>query len=130
MNLDVTDIQKSFHRSYLGGVFPKFYELFLQSHPDVKRVFVHTDLKTQHELLRHGIQLSLHFDSGQPIAQQGLTRIRQTHSAAKMNIPKHLYAYWKASFLQAVELTDPQFTPQLRREWDRVLQKAIDFIST
>ncbi|MDH5290872.1 MAG: hypothetical protein OEY41_12825 [Acidimicrobiia bacterium] len=39
------------------------------------------------------------------------------------------YKHWKASFVLAVAATDPDDARVLRRQWDAVLQHAIDFIA-
>lgn len=130
MQHNVTAVRESFRRSILSDVFGKFYDIFLNSHSDIKRMFLHTDLKSQKELLKHGIQLAILFADGNPVATQGLSRIKQTHGKGKMAIPPQMYRLWKSSFLTAIEQTDPQFSPQVRQEWDRVLQKTIDYIAS
>ena len=130
MKAEVARVRESFSRSILNDVMGKFYEIFLVSHPDIKPMFVRTDLKTQKELLKHGIHLAIMYSDDNPVGVNGLSRIRDTHSKAKMNIPTHLYSYWKASFLKAIAQCDPQFTEQTRKDWDIVLQKAISHLTS
>lgn len=124
-----SQVRDSFGRATMDGtLIDKFYEIFLESHPDIKPRFANTDFTMQKKLLRHGINLALMFADGQALGRDGIARIRQSHSKEKLNIPPALYKYWLDSFIKAVSLCDRKFTPQLEKEWRQVLQKTIDFI--
>ncbi len=125
----VEAVRMSFGRcTSSADVISVFYDLFLASNPDIKPRFVRTDFTAQKGLLRQGINLAILHAAGMASGTAGLTRIRDSHSRAKLDIPPALYKHWKASFLSAVAATDPQTSPALQRQWDSVLQHAIDFI--
>lgn len=125
----VEAVRRSFGRCTTNAdVISVFYDLFLASNPDIKPRFTRTDFTAQKGLLRQGINLAILDAAGMASGTAGLTRIRDSHSHAKLDIPPALYKHWKASFLSAVAATDPQTSPELQRQWDTVLQHAIDFI--
>ena len=122
-------VKLSFARCIIkGDVVGRFYEIFLDSHPDIKPRFAKTDFDSQKQLLRQSVNLAIMFANDHPVAINGINRIRQSHSQSGMNIPPDLYHYWKKSFIQAATEFDPEFSDKLNRQWDSVLQKTIDFI--
>ena len=130
MSETIVHVRESYRRCISSGIIATFYEIFLASDPSIKPMFAKTDFKAQHELLKAGIHLAILFADDQPVGINALKRLRETHGSGKMNIPRKLYANWKASFLQAIEKTDPEFSPQVRRAWDSVLQKTIDYMTS
>ncbi len=126
---DFEIVAQSFVRCMIkGDVIGRFYEIFLDSHPDIKHRFANTDFDSQKHLLRQGINLAIMFASGNPVGQNGIKRIRKSHRKSGLNITPDLYPYWKNSFLQATSEFDPEFSDELKRQWDSVLQKSIDYI--
>ena len=101
---------------------------FLQSNPEVKLKFVHTDLNKQIQILQHSINYVIMFARGEKIAQSAIGRIRKSHARSGMNITPALYAHWKESFLQALSEVDPEYDSKHIAAWSSVLQKAIDYI--
>lgn len=128
--IDSEKVAQSFGRCvFKGDVIERFYDLFIDSHPDIKHRFLETDFASQKNLLRQGIGLAIMFASGNPVGENGINRIRKSHSASGLNIPPYLYPYWKKSFLQAVSEFDAEFSEELKGQWDGVLQRTIDFIA-
>ncbi len=64
---------------------------FLESHPDIKPRFAHTDFDAQKHLLRQSINLAMLFANENPVGKKGINRIRQSHSQSGLNIPPELY---------------------------------------
>ncbi len=128
--IDLEKIKQSFARCILkGDVIERFYGLLLDSHPDIKPRFANTDFDSQKQLLRQGINLAIMFASDDPMGKNGIKRIRESHSkSGGLNVPPDLYPYWKKSFIQAISEFDPEFSDELRKQWDWVLQKTIDSI--
>ena len=123
------DVKQSFARCMIkGDIVGRFYEIFLNSHADIKPRFAQTDFDTQKHLLRQSINLAMMFASDNQVGKNGISRIRQSHTKSGLNIPPALYPYWKKSFIQAASEFDPEFSDELRKQWDMVLQKTIDFI--
>ncbi len=129
MGAEITQVQESFGRATVSGqLIDKFYEIFLNSHPDVKPRFAKTDFVQQKKLLRRGISLAIMFADNNPVGRDGIARIRESHSKTRLNIPPSLYKYWLESFIKALSLCDKQFGPQLETLWRKTLQKTIDFV--
>ena len=126
---DFERVEQSFERCLIkGDVIGRFYDIFLESHPDIKPRFANTDFQSQKHLLRQGINLAIMFASGNPAGKNGIKRIRKSHRKSGLNIPPDLYPYWKKSFIQATSEFDSKFSDELKRQWDSVLQKSIDYI--
>jgi hemoglobin-like flavoprotein len=127
---EISLVNESFGRALAsGGLFDRFYDIFLKSHPDIASLFANTEFSQQKELLEQGVSLGVMFVAGNPVGKRGLDRIRNSHSKNRLNINPGLYPYWKNSFLQAVSEFDPGFSPEDRDAWDKVLQKITDYIA-
>lgn len=123
-------IQDSFGRVKRGGdMIGRFYEIFLASHPDIAPRFKNSNMTEQKGLLRQGLNLAIMFGDDNPVGQNGIARIRASHAKDKLDIPPNLYKYWLESLIQTISEFDKEFTPELEKEWRRVMQKAIDFIA-
>lgn len=128
--IDAAEVEESFERCLLkGDVVERFYALFMDSHPDIKPRFANTNFDSQKKLLRQSIGLAILHARNNPVGRIGIDRLARSHSKSGLNIPPHLYAYWKKSFLQAVAEFDSEFSQELNVGWERVLQKTIDDIS-
>lgn len=127
---DAQDVMMSFGRASISGDFiGRFYEIFLESEPSIKPIFKNTDFSKQKGLLKQGISLIILYAKGSVVGTSGLTRIRDTHRKTKMNIPPHLYKYWKASLVQTATEFDKNMTPKLITQWNKVIDKGVKFIS-
>jgi hemoglobin-like flavoprotein len=125
--IDVAEVEESFERCMLkGDVVERFYALFMDSHPDIRPRFVDTDFDSQKKLLRQSIGLAILHARNNPVGRIGINRLARSHSRSGLNIPPALYAYWKASFIQAVSEFDDEFSDSLNIQWDAVLQKTIN----
>jgi len=126
---DFEEVKQSLARCMItGDVIGRFYDIFLESHPDIKPRFAHTDFDSQKHLLRQSVNLAIMFANGNAVGKRGIERIRKSHSKVNFNIPPDLYPYWKKSFIQAASELDLEFTDELKKQWDCVLQKTIDFV--
>ena len=118
--------RNSYTRCVGRKIIERFYAIFLKSHPDIAPLFTRTDFSIQHEALRNGVHFAMMFAEGKPIAIGAIRRLGLKHDRHHLDIPPRLYPYWKASFLEAVADTDPEFSEAVRNAWGRVLQKTID----
>ena len=125
----VDDVKESFVRCMIhGDIVGRFYDIFLESHPDIKSRFANTDFNSQKQLLRQGINLAVMFADDNDIGKKGINRIRNSHSKSGLNIPPDLYPYWKKSFIQAASEYDQEFSVELESQWNSILQKTIDHV--
>ena len=127
--IDIEQVKRSFDRCAAhGDIIDDFYKIFLDSHPDIKPRFANTNFDSQKKLLLQGLDLTIMFASDQPVGRIGINRIKKSHCRAVLDIPPDLYPYWKKSFLTAISVLDPEFSDELKEQWDWVLQKSIDYI--
>ncbi len=125
----VDDVKESFVRCMIhGDIVGRFYDIFLESHPDIKSRFANTDFNSQKQSLRQGINLAIMFADDHDIGKKGINRIRNSHSKSGLNIPPDFYPYWKKGFIQAVSEYDQEFSVELKSQWNSILQKTIDYV--
>ncbi|MDH5632462.1 MAG: globin [Gammaproteobacteria bacterium] len=123
----VARVHNSFGRCLLGDrFFDRFYEIFLASNDEVPKRFAKTDFKKQKELLRHGLGTVLNYATGSnAMANHAVARLKTSHGKENLNIPPALYASWIDSLVKTVSECDPEFTEQLREDWQEVVMPAI-----
>jgi hemoglobin-like flavoprotein len=128
--VEATDVVKSsFGRAMTKPNFmARFYEIFIQSNPQIPQLFKNTDMKQQHELLSQSLSMVVLFAQGNPVAKGVINRIRSSHDRAHMNINPALYSFWEDSLIAALAECDPQFDPVVEQKWREVLRVAIDHI--
>ncbi len=122
-------VKKSFDRAILSGdVMTRFYEVFLQSHPEIKSMFAHTDFDQQKQLFRHGIDHLILFSEGNAIGKSGITEIAKVHNMGHMNVRPHLYQYWEQCLYQTISEFDAEFDQKTETAWKEVIGKGVEFI--
>jgi len=121
--------KESYARCIVNPKFiDRFYEIFIESHPDIKPLFKNTDWEKQKELLRKGVSMMILFENNDPVATSVLNRIDEFHSPRGTYVDPKLYPYWVDSLLATVEEFDQKFSPEVEVAWRRVLNKGINFI--
>ena len=98
-------IRASFDRCEAAGDFAeRFYEVFLNSSPEVGPLFARTDFKQQRKLLRASVYILVARDVDDPIARDMLERVGHSQARAKLNIRPDLYALWRGIVPESVDL--------------------------
>jgi len=125
---DFTDVQQSYGRCLnSGGFIERFYEIFMDSAPEIRSAFTGVDFGKQRRALRRGITNAILFAGGSPIVTGLIERMATVHSrAGHAPVPPRLYQYWMESLVRAVWEKDQRMTPQLEARWRAALQPAID----
>ena len=127
----IENVQSSFGRALWDLDFlDNFYDVFLNSNPEIGKKFINTDFIKQKELLRHGLMSVLMFAEGQQSAIACLSRIRESHGHSKMNISPDLYPYWIDSLIKTVARCDNKFDDGLEADWRAVVAPAVDYIKS
>ncbi|NOZ51543.1 MAG: globin [Gammaproteobacteria bacterium] len=109
--------------------FKHFYQLFFNSHPEIKTLFEHTDFEKQTTLLKHALSMAIMFaEDDNDLAKSVLTQIRKSHSRTKLNIKPKYYALWLNCLMHTFWVCDPQFNQALEKNWRTLLQISIDYI--
>src|SRR5574340_674772 len=117
MGNNYDDLQQSYGRCLREKNFiERFYEIFLDSHPDIRPMFNKTDFQTQRMALRHGISAAISYASGSSLTKRTIDQMADVHSLkGHAPVPPQLYPYWIDSLVQTVREKDPQVTPQDRK---------------
>jgi len=127
---DLASVRKSYGRVISKGMFvERFYEIFINSSPEIQRMFVKTDFDKQNELLERSLSMALLFPQKNPIARQLIEKIRMSHSREHLNVDPALYNLWLDSLMKTVAEKDQEFDPELEQQWRRVLQVTLNYIA-
>lgn len=122
-------VQESFARCLsTGKLLDRFYEIFLESHPDIKPMFAKTDFAKQKGLLRNGLNTMISYSRGTGIAESALKRLGRMHGPSQLDIAPGLFKYWIDSILATVEELDPEFDDETAEAWRTAMQKGTDFM--
>ena len=105
-----------------------FYEHFLAKSQEVSEKFRGTDFARQKLMLRQSLLAMLLFNLGSDLAREELERLGERHSRRGVNIPSHLYDLWLDALCEAVEQHDPEFTSELREQWQQAMRPGIELI--
>lgn len=116
---NVDALHQSYGRCLRNGRFvERFYDILLDSHPDVRAAFAVTDFDRQRRLLRRTLTTSIMFAAGSDIVVEEVNRMAQIHSRrGKAPVQPFLYAYWLESLMQTIAEHDPELTPELKQSW-------------
>ncbi len=128
---DLTKVKRSYSRCFIGdkNLIDGFYEVFLNSHPDIAEMFKNTNFKQQKLLLRQGINCMIMFTEGAFAGSFCLDEIKISHNRKHLNIHPRYYPHWKNSLITSLKKYDPQFDNELLTLWNQVIDKGVDYIS-
>lgn len=125
----IVQVQQSYGRALRNpALFQWFYDLLMQSHPEIPTKFQQTDFPAQYERLQQSVPMALLFPQGNVVAQQVIERLRTSHNRYNLDIHPSLYAYWIDSLVQAIAESDPACTEGVEQDWREVLQISVDYI--
>jgi len=111
------------------GFLDRFYETFLDSSPEVKQRFAHTDFSRQKRALRASLHLlALAAQDGEKGSERYLKDMAATHSKAKLDIGARLYDLWLDSILSTVRQFDPECSPEVEAAWESVMMVGINYM--
>ncbi len=125
----VNAVKQSYGRS-LGNheLMDEFYKRLIGSHPDIAKMFAGIDMKKQQVVLKQSLSMAILFPRDNLIAKHAMDRVRKTHARDQLNVRPELYEYWLSALVGVVAESDPEFTPELERQWRDVLAHTISFI--
>ena len=121
------DLHQSYGRCLHNGAFiDRFYDIFLESHPEVRNAFGGTDFNRQRRLLRRSLTNSIMYAAGSNIVKREVDKMADVHSrAGRAPVQPHLYDYWLNSLIKAIREDDPQYNLQLEQRWREAMGKII-----
>lgn len=124
------DVRLSFDRCEATGGFAEiFYNLFLDSSPEIAPYFAETDFEEQRHVLRDSVYLMVTRDVAEPEMRGMLEQLGRAHSREEFNIPPRLYELWLDSICETAGLLDPEWDAELERKWRVRLRPGIQIIT-
>lgn len=100
-----------------------FYERLLGTSPEIAAMFAKTDLHQQ----KHRLNLSFYFllstARDKTEAAREMQRLAAVH--ATLGVPRRFYGVWLNCLVEAVAVSDPQFTPEIGEAWRAFLAPGI-----
>ncbi|MDH5655511.1 MAG: globin [Spirochaetia bacterium] len=107
--------------------FNSFYEIFLNSSPEIKPLFSQTDFDKQKKLLKKGISYMILFAKETLAGKQALEAIAKIHDREHKNIKPELYAFWIDSLCKALSQYDRNWDENTEKAWRDVMEPGIKY---
>ncbi len=103
------------------GFLPRFYELLMESSPEVREKLRNTDIQRQAKILKKSLYFLTMVSVGTNDAHDELIRIGKSHGAQGLKIPAYMYDIWLDCLLQAVKEFHTVWHPVIERSWRKML---------
>ncbi|GMR23321.1 MAG: hypothetical protein BMS9Abin37_1739 [Acidobacteriota bacterium] len=108
----------------------RFYELFMDSSPDIRKKFEHTDFEVQKKALRDSLFLMLSSaGTTEGYAHVQLKKLAKRHSHDDLDIKPEWYALWLDTLLETVAEFDPDYSDELEAAWRDSMKDGIDLLA-
>jgi len=107
-----------------------FYDLFMESSPEVKEKFKATEFPRQTRILADSLYLMTVASESKEdsIAWQELDRLAERHSRKGLDIRPDLYQGWLDCLVKAASRFDPDFSPAIEQAWRNALAPGIEHL--
>ena len=110
-----------------SGFFDRFYETFLNSSGEIKKMFEKTDPRTQKSLLRQSISYMLEFSTTFKNTKH-LESLAQKHSKSQLDINPVHYDLWLSSLINTVKEFDKNYSKDIELAWKVILAPGITYM--
>ncbi len=125
------DVRASFDRCEKSGDFAEcFYEIFLNSSPEIAPLFAKTDFEQQRRLLQATIYIMVTRDVDDPNWRETLEHIGRSHGRSGHDIRPELYDIWLDSLCEAAKRLDSEWAPDLETSWREHMTPGIALITS
>lgn len=126
---DADLVFQSYGRSCNNPTFYEdFYNNFMKKSPDIRAMFVNTNMDAQRALLRGGIMWLVMHARG--MSDSKIRALGESHSRGKLNVNPAFYSMWLDALMETLARHDPEFTPALEQSWRSALRPAIEQIQS
>lgn len=105
----------------------RFYELFIESSPEVAARFEGVDMERQKRMLGRSLQEMTDFSTSRA-ASEHLRRTAARHSRWDRDIHPDLYDLWLESLIATAREFDPEFTEEIELAWRVVLAPGMAYM--
>ena len=117
----------SLERCKRNDLFLKeFYVHFFSSDALVGRLFAHTDMQRQIQMLRGSLHMIMLVSQQPETADEYLSHTAEVHQ--RLNIPPYLYDVWLESLIHTVSTTDPKYNADVENAWRSIMRTGIDYM--
>lgn len=108
----------------------RFYELFIDSSPDIRKKFENTDFEMQKRVLRDSLFLMLSA-AGTTVgyAHVQLEKLAKRHSHNDLGIKPEWYALWLDTLLQTVAEFDADYSDAIDAAWRDSMKEGIELLA-
>lgn len=107
--------------------FDLFYDLFLNSSPQIPPFFKSTDMNKQKTIMRQSFYKLFTFYASHN-ADETLEKIAIRHDKRHLDIHPKLYDLWLECMIKTVEAKDPMFSDEIELAWRLVLSPGIVYM--
>jgi len=109
--------------------FQRFYDLFLDSSPEVREKFRNADVRKVRRELKTAFYMLVEYTAmGWPECEAYLERIATVHSRQGRDIAPHLYDLWLECLLRAVQEHDALWSSEVEAAWRYMMGAGISFL--
>jgi tellurite resistance-related uncharacterized protein/hemoglobin-like flavoprotein len=123
------DVFRSFDRCEATGGFAEiFYNLFLDSSPEVAPYFAATDFEQQRHVLRDSVYMMVTREVTDPAMRQMLDQLGAAHNRDEYNVLPRLYELWLDSICETGRMLDPEWDDEIERKWRVRLRPGLQII--
>jgi len=108
----------------------RFYELFMDSSPEIRKKFENTDFEVQKKVLRDSLFLMLSAaGTTKGFAHVQLEKLAKRHSHTDLDIKPEWYGLWLDTLLETVAELDPDYTDEIGAAWRDSMTDGIDLLA-
>lgn len=110
--------------------FPAFYSNFFRRLPSAAPRFTNTDMKRQHNLLRHALGLLLAYASQRTGEGNLLSRVAARHGKDDLHIPATDYPHFVDALIETIRQHDPACDTATEAAWRRALEPGVRYMQS
>lgn len=107
--------------------FARFYDLFVESSPEIAQYFQNTDMHQQHKMMEKSFYGLFIFYATQN-SNDYLEKIAHRHSEKDLKIPVNLFDIWLDMLIKTVSEFDPHFSSEVELAWRVVLSPGVTYM--
>ena len=106
----------------------RFYEVFLETSPEVAEKFKHTNFARQKVALGQSLYLMVMAAEGGDAAVSYLDRIAERHGRNALDIRPELYQVWLDALVATARELDPEFDDETEAVWREMIRPGIEIM--
>ncbi len=124
-----------FNRSFEACVgqaefLKRFYEIFIESSPEVRAKFKDTDFVKQNRVLKKSLLRLTMAAAGTASAGEEIASLGRQHGREGLRIGADLYDLWLDCLLRAVSEFDPKWSPEVGDSWRKMFGRYISILKS